>query len=120
MNMRVQVSLLDPVFISCGYVPRMGLLDPILALFSTFCGTAITDCSGSFPRLHEAWDLQNRRSVSAGSWLTSETVMMCQEEVWGGDNLWETPSSECWLLRDSLAISNVWLIHTFHFRSFCG
>lgn len=36
MNMEMQITLLDPIFISCGYVCRMALLDPILALFFTF------------------------------------------------------------------------------------
>lgn len=36
MSMGVQIALLDPIFISCGYVCRMALLDPMLALFFTF------------------------------------------------------------------------------------
>ena len=54
-----------------------------------------------------------RICVSAGSGLTTETVMMCQE-MWGGDNLWETLPSKHQVSLDSLAISSMWLTHMFH------
>ena len=84
---RVQVSLQNPVFISFGYIPEMGLLDHKTVLFSIFWGTAILCTIVTIP----VYILPN--SAQGFPFSTSlPTLTSClfhnSWQVWGDVSLW--------------------------------